>query len=276
MNNTKPKLIFDKNQLANYERRAGKIIRQKNHLPFLHMRACEEMKQRLSEINYKFNQGLLIAPDYVFNKFENYKKIARFADLPDMGEGKFDIIISMFDLPYREDVKQYLLKIKAMLKNDGFFICVFLGGESLTELRQSITQAEEEIYQRISPHIHPMIRIDQGAFLLQTAGFAMPVADRDIVNIRYKRLESLYVDLLEMAERNALIARVKTPVSKKLFVKTRQIYKKNHFENSHFKARFELVWLSGWKPDKNQPKPLKRGSATTRLADILGVKEIKG
>jgi hypothetical protein len=40
-------------------------------------------------------------------------------------------------------------------------------------------------------------------------------------------------------------------------------------------ATFEIITLSGWKPHESQQKPLKPGSAKTRLADALGVKETK-
>src|SRR5215203_2621074 len=39
------------------------------------------------------------------------------------------------------------------------------------------------------------------------------------------------------------------------------------------RATFEIVWLSGWAPHESQPKPLRPGSARTRLADALGVAE---
>ncbi|MFZ0604289.1 MAG: SAM-dependent methyltransferase, partial [Roseiarcus sp.] len=32
---------------------------------------------------------------------------------------------------------------------------------------------------------------------------------------------------------------------------------------------FDLVWLAAWAPHESQPKPLKPGSATARLADAL-------
>lgn len=35
------------------------------------------------------------------------------------------------------------------------------------------------------------------------------------------------------------------------------------------RASFDLVWVSGWAPHESQPKPLKPGSATMRLADAL-------
>jgi hypothetical protein len=40
-------------------------------------------------------------------------------------------------------------------------------------------------------------------------------------------------------------------------------------------ATFEIITLTAWAPDESQPKPLRPGSAQTRLADALGVKEGK-
>jgi NADH dehydrogenase [ubiquinone] 1 alpha subcomplex assembly factor 5 len=40
-------------------------------------------------------------------------------------------------------------------------------------------------------------------------------------------------------------------------------------------ATFEIITLTAWAPDESQPKPLQPGSAQTRLADALGVKEGK-
>ena len=40
------------------------------------------------------------------------------------------------------------------------------------------------------------------------------------------------------------------------------------------RATFEIIWLSGWAPHESQQKPLRPGSAQTRLADALGMREI--
>ena len=40
-------------------------------------------------------------------------------------------------------------------------------------------------------------------------------------------------------------------------------------------ATFEIVTLTGWAPHPDQPKPLRPGSATARLADALGTRERK-
>ena len=39
------------------------------------------------------------------------------------------------------------------------------------------------------------------------------------------------------------------------------------------RAKFETLYLTGWSPHDSQQKPLAPGSARTRLADALGVRE---
>jgi hypothetical protein len=43
--------------------------------------------------------------------------------------------------------------------------------------------------------------------------------------------------------------------------------------DGRLKATFELLFLLGWAPAENQPKPLRPGSATHSLAAALGTKE---
>ena len=40
--------------------------------------------------------------------------------------------------------------------------------------------------------------------------------------------------------------------------------------DGRIRATLEIIWLSGWAPHESQQKPLKPGSATTRLRDVLG------
>jgi len=44
--------------------------------------------------------------------------------------------------------------------------------------------------------------------------------------------------------------------------------------DGRIEAGFQIIFLTGWAPHASQPKPLRPGSATTRLADALGGNEI--
>ena len=39
------------------------------------------------------------------------------------------------------------------------------------------------------------------------------------------------------------------------------------------RATLEMIWLLGWAPHESQQKPLRRGSATVRLGDVLGKRD---
>ena len=43
--------------------------------------------------------------------------------------------------------------------------------------------------------------------------------------------------------------------------------------NGRVRATFEVIFLTGWAPAPDQPKPLRPGSAAARLADALGAAE---
>jgi len=63
---------------------------------------------------------------------------------------------------------------------------------------------------------------------------------------------------------------------RRLFARMAEIYHDRFaHEDGRIPATFEIVYLTGWAPDESQQRPLRPGSATTRLADALGVKEEK-
>jgi hypothetical protein len=110
--------------------------------------------------------------------------------------------------------------------------------------------------------------------LLQRAGFALPVTDSDMVRVRYADAFALMQDLRRMGLTNALHDRRRTPLRRATLMRTAEIYAERFGDpDGRIPATFEIVWLSGWTPHESQQKPLRPGSAKTRLADALGVKE---
>jgi len=78
-----------------------------------------------------------------------------------------------------------------------------------------------------------------------------------------------------MGERNALAARPRQLTPRALFSKARRLYAGSFATpDGACMAGFELIFLSGWAPSADQPKPLRPGSATSRLADALGATEV--
>jgi hypothetical protein len=103
----------------------------------------------------------------------------------------------------------------------------------------------------------------------------LPVTDVDRVAVRYGNAFDLMRDLRRMGATNALVARRRTPLRRATLLRMAEVYAERFADpDGRSRATFEIVWLSGWAPHPDQQKPLKRGSAKTRLADALGTSEI--
>lgn len=188
-----------------------------------------------------------------------------------------DLAVSLLVLQAVNDLPGTLVQIRRSLRPDGLFVGCLLGGATLTELRQSLTQAESEIEGGVSPRVAPFAAIREAGGLLQRAGFALPVADSDTITVRYADAFALMRDLRAMGMTNPLMERRKAPTRRATLLRAAQIYAERFGDpDGRIRATFEVLWLSGWAPHESQQKPLKPGSATARLADALGTVELKG
>lgn len=180
-----------------------------------------------------------------------------------------DFIFSPLSLHLRNNFLQLLRQIKDALVPDGLFMGLVLGTESLRELREVFLQAEMEIYNKVSPHVAPFIDIKDAGACLQRAGFALPVVDREDIDLTYKDLFCLMRDLKSMGMQNCLFTRRRTPLSRRFFARANALYHEKFSENGRIKAHFSFLWLTGWSPSPLQQKPLKPGSGQLSLANFL-------
>lgn len=188
--------------------------------------------------------------------------------------GKLDLIVSTLALHWANDVVGALIQMRRALKPDGLFIGAFLGGATLTELRQSLLTAEAELTGGAGPRISPFADAYDAAGLLQRSGFALPVADVDRVTVRYSHPLKLLADLRAMGETSVLAERHPKRLTRAILARAFEVYAERFAEpDGRLPATFEILTLTGWAPDESQQKPLKPGSAKMRLADALGVKE---
>jgi SAM-dependent methyltransferase len=189
-------------------------------------------------------------------------------------EESLDLVVSSLALHWINDLPGALVQIRRALKPDGLFIAAILGGTTLTELRQSLMEAEAELLGGAGPRVAPFADTFDAAALLQRTGFALPVADIDRVVVRYGHPLELLADLRAMGETNALAQRARRPLSRPVLARACEIYAERFAEpDGRARATFEIITMTGWAPHPDQPKPLKPGSAKARLADALGVVE---
>jgi NADH dehydrogenase [ubiquinone] 1 alpha subcomplex assembly factor 5 len=187
-----------------------------------------------------------------------------------------DLVVSGLALHLVNDLPGALVQIRRALKPDGLLLASVLGGETLRELREAWLLAETEVAGGVSPRVAPFADVRDLGALLQRAGFALPVVDSEIVTVTYASPLALMRELKAMGASNMLSSRHRRPVTRRLLERATEIYT-DRFANADGRvpATFEILTLTAWAPDESQPKPLRPGSAQTRLADALGVTERK-
>jgi SAM-dependent methyltransferase len=189
-------------------------------------------------------------------------------------DASLDLVVSALALQFVNDLPGTLVQIRRALKPDGLFLAAFLGGDTLTELRQSSAAAEAEIEGGVSPRVAPFADLRDMGALLQRAGFALPVTDLDRVTVRYATPFALMADLRRMGATNVLVERRRSPLKRATLLRMAQVYAERFADaDGRIRATFEVIWLSGWAPHESQQKPLAPGSAKMRLADALGTRE---
>ncbi|PZO53182.1 MAG: SAM-dependent methyltransferase [Alphaproteobacteria bacterium] len=189
-------------------------------------------------------------------------------------DAAFDLIVSPLMLHAINDVPGALIQLRRALKPDGLLLASLFGGDTLNELRFSLLQAEEELLGGAGARVSPFATLQDLAHLLQRAGFALPAADRDVVTVRYGEPMRLLADLRAMGETAALAERHPRALSRRVLTRAFEIYGARFSdEEGRLRATFEILTATGWAPHESQQKPLRPGSAKTRLADALNTAE---
>jgi SAM-dependent methyltransferase len=160
-----------------------------------------------------------------------------------------DLAVSTLALHWTNDVVGALIQIRRALKPDGLFIGAFLGGVTLTELRQSLVAAEAELLGGAGTRVSPFADAADAAGLLQRAGFVQPVADVDRVTVTYAHPLRLLADLRQMGETNVLAERHPRRLTRALLARTFEIYAERFgTPDGRVPATFEILTLTGWTP----------------------------
>lgn len=191
-------------------------------------------------------------------------------ETPALEPGRYDLIVSALSLHWVNDLPGTLVRIRQALKPDGLFLGALFGAGTLSELRTCLMEAETELSGGVAPRLSPLPGLKDMANLMQRAGFALPVADRDTVMVRYRDPARLLSDLKGMGERSALAPGMIRPLPRAVLGRALALYRDRHADaDGRVRATFEIVHVSGWAPAPGQPKPLRPGSAKASLAEAV-------
>lgn len=270
-------ILFDRALLGARLARA----RREGAATFLLERATEDLADRLRAVSRSFSAAVDIwtpgdgLANAVRKRVASVDAVA-FAEMEATGLApeSLDLAVSALAFQFVNDLPGVLAQIRRALKPDGLLLAAMLGGDTLTELRQSFAAAEAECEGGVSPRVAPFADLRDIGALLQRAGFALPVTDVDRVVVRYSSAFALMADLRRMGATNVLRERRHTPTRRATMLRMAQIYGERFADpDGRIRATFDIVWLSGWAPHDSQPKPLRPGSAKASLE--AAVKQVK-
>lgn len=176
-----------------------------------------------------------------------------------------DLVISLWGMHHVNDLPGAFLQIRRALKPDGLFFAALPGGATLAALRAAFLAIEAEILGGAHPHIHPFADLQDLAGLMQRAGFALPVADSDIVNVRYQNPYRLLDDLRGMSEANVLTARPRHFLRRDVLAAALAQFAAQTQEDGKAVADFEICYLAGWAPHESQTQAHEEGQPFTRF-----------
>lgn len=162
-------------------------------------------------------------------------------------DGSFDLVISCLSLHWVNDLPGALVQIRRVLKPEGLFLGVMLGGETLKPLRDCLAAAELETDGGVSPRVSPFADVRDMGQLLQRAGFTLPVADSDRIVVRYADPMRLLSDLRGMGETNAVLSRRKQGMKRTMLLTALSKLLADHRDaEGRIPIPFELIGLTGW------------------------------
>lgn len=181
----------------------------------------------------------------------------------------FDLIVSAGVLDAVNDLPGALIQCRRALRPDGLFLAGFVGAGSLPRLKAALLAADAAAGSGVSQRVHPQIDVRAAGDLLGRAGFVLTVADGERLDVGYADPFRLIADLRGMAGTNLLTGQHPPWPGRARLADMASAFMSGADADGRVRERFELVFMTGWSPGPDQPRPAKRGSATVSLATTL-------
>ena len=159
-----------------------------------------------------------------------------------------DLVFSNLNIHHINEIPKFLTQINSILKKNGVFIASFFGEENLLPLKKASLEAENNIYDKISPRFIPVIDLQTAATLLVKSGFVEPISSLEVIKANYCDPMNILKDLKYMGQGNILNLRDKGLVKKKFLGEILKNYVKiASDENGGVNVDYEIVTVIGFK-----------------------------
>jgi NADH dehydrogenase [ubiquinone] 1 alpha subcomplex assembly factor 5 len=275
-----PSIFDDRRRVIRRDRAARSFAAH----DFLYEAMASDILDRLSDVTRTFSRALVIGcPDERIARDLQMRGIATTSADPGSvwasragGDqiredrlpyeaASFDLVLCCGTLDAVNDLPGALIAMNQVLEPDGLLLLSFVGAGSLPKLREALLAADGD---RPAQRFHPQVDVRALGDLLHRAGFAMPVADSQILDVRYGSLFGLLADLRGMGAAQCL-ASPPPSLTRAGLARAAEVFSAASDNDGRTRERFVILHGSGWHPSATQPKPARRGSAKISLADAL-------
>jgi len=164
------------------------------------------------------------------------------------GAGSFDLVVANLSLHWVNDLPGALIQLRRALRPEGLLLASLPLLGTLDELRRSLTETETDLRGGVSPRISPFPDLRDCAGLLQRAGFTLPVADVEDIDLLYADPLALLRDLQAAGERNAIGERSRRVAPRALFPAALMRLPVN--PDGRLPVRLRLGIMTGWAPPR--------------------------
>ncbi|HEX2941296.1 MAG TPA: methyltransferase domain-containing protein [Rhodopila sp.] len=203
--------------------------------PLLRQRGLRVVSCDLSAAMAARNGGSAVAADEEFLPF---------------APASFDLVVASLSLHWVNDLPGALIQLRHALRPGGLLLASLPALGSLGELRMALTEAEAELSGGAAPRVSPFPELRDCAHLLQRAGFVLPVADVEDVQLLYANPLTILTDLRAAGETNAILERTRAVAPRDLFP---WALMRLPTESERVAVTLRLAVMTGWAPEAAKP-----------------------
>ena len=208
-----------------------------------------ELHDRLLDIRGPFHTGLWHGQNMSPSLVDGHMTFCTDAGLDQLSV-PVDLAISFLEMHWFENLPGYLNFIHSKLSDNGLFLGVMWGGETLYELKDALICTEAMLWGSGSVRAAPMVSAHDMAALMQKSPFFAPVVDVIPLTATYNCLNDLVRDLRMMGETEALMTRNPRYCGQEFWQHVEGFLASQHKVSEteeRFQITFQALFILGWK-----------------------------